>query len=166
MTFWSSFFYPGPGLFSVYLCVFCFFSSTLFAVFASVSGGTVAAVGVPLADAHSSVLTHIVRAKVLLCGTTWARETKTNISMNWYRCSSRWRLGCNCENLRLRTFRGAVVSDEASHVDGFAVDGEVPHAAHKVTIPDREILRQVGNTAEQQGSSQVQWPVGDIWKSG
>lgn len=76
------------------------------------------------------------------------------------------RLGCNCENLCLRTFRGAVVSDEASHVDGFAVDGEVPHAAHKVTIPDREILRQVGNTAEQQGSSQVQWPVGDMWKSG
>lgn len=36
---------------------------------------------------------------------------------------------------------GAVVSDVAGHVDGFAVDGEVSHAAHKVSVPDREVLR-------------------------
>lgn len=43
------------------------------------------------------------------------------------------------------TFCGAVVSDVAGHVDGFAVDSEVSHAAHEVSVPDREGLRQVGD---------------------
>lgn len=39
------------------------------------------------------------------------------------------------------TFRGAVVGDEAGHVDGLAVDPEVSHAAHEVSVSDREVLR-------------------------
>ncbi len=35
---------------------------------------------------------------------------------------------------------GAIVSDIARHVDGFAVDAEVSHAAHEVSVPDREVL--------------------------
>lgn len=35
---------------------------------------------------------------------------------------------------------GAVVGDVAGHVDGFAVDAEVSHAAHEVPVPDREVL--------------------------
>lgn len=42
---------------------------------------------------------------------------------------------------------GAVVSNVAGHVDGFAVDAKVSHAPHKVSVPDREVLRQVGNSA-------------------
>ena len=42
---------------------------------------------------------------------------------------------------------GAVVSDEASHVSGLAVDGEVPHAAHKVSVQDREVFRKVWDSA-------------------
>lgn len=36
---------------------------------------------------------------------------------------------------------GAVVSDVTGHVDGFAVDAEVSHAAHKVPVSDWEVLR-------------------------
>lgn len=43
---------------------------TLFTVLASVARRAVAAVGVPLADTHASVLTHVVHAEVLLCRTT------------------------------------------------------------------------------------------------
>lgn len=43
---------------------------TLFTVLASETCRAVAAVGVPLADAHASVLTHVVHAEVLLCWTT------------------------------------------------------------------------------------------------
>lgn len=50
------------------------------------------------------------------------------------------------------TFCGAVVSDVTGHVDGFAVDAEVPHAANKVSVSDREVLRQVGNATQQQWS--------------
>lgn len=39
------------------------------------------------------------------------------------------------------TFRGAVVGDEAGHVNGLAVDPEVSHAAHEVSVSDREVLR-------------------------
>lgn len=35
---------------------------------------------------------------------------------------------------------GAVVCDVAGHVDGFAVDAEVSHAAHEVSVPDWEVL--------------------------
>lgn len=55
------------------------------------------------------------------------------------------------------TWSGAVVSDEAGHVDGFAVDGQVSHAAHEVPVPDREVLGEVGNSAEQQRAGQIQW---------
>lgn len=48
-------------------------------------------------------------------------------------------------NVPCLTFCGAVVSDVAGHVNGFAVDAEVSHAAHKVSVPDWEVLRQVGN---------------------
>lgn len=81
---------------------------TLLTVLASVTRRAVAVVGVPLADAHASVLAHDLCAKILLCGTT---------------------------------FCGAVVGDEAGHVDGLAVDPEVSHAAHEVSVSDREVLR-------------------------
>ena len=45
------------------------------------------------------------------------------------------------------TCRGAVVGDVAGHVDGFVVDPEVSHAAHEVSVPDGEVLGQVGNAA-------------------
>lgn len=42
----------------------------LFAVFAPVACRAVAAVGVPLADTHAPVLTHLPHAEVFLCRTT------------------------------------------------------------------------------------------------
>lgn len=60
------------------------------------------------------------------------------------------------EQKKVVTCSGSVVSDEAGHVGGFAVDAQVPHAAHKVSVPHREVLGQVGNTTQQQRSCQVQ----------
>lgn len=56
------------------------------------------------------------------------------------------------------TCGGAIVGDEAGHVHGLAVDGQVPHAAHKVAATHREVLRKVGNATQQQRTSQVQRP--------
>lgn len=44
---------------------------TLFTILASVAGWAFAAVGVPLADAHSAILTQVANAKVFLRRTTW-----------------------------------------------------------------------------------------------
>lgn len=55
-----------------------------------------------------------------------------------------------------QTCCGAVIGDEVGHVHGLAVDGKVPHAAHKVSVSHREILRQVGDPTQQQRAGQVQ----------
>ena len=54
------------------------------------------------------------------------------------------------------TCSGAVVGDEAGHVQWLSVDGEVPHAAHEVPSAHREVLREVGYAAQQQRPCQVQ----------
>ena len=41
---------------------------------------------------------------------------------------------------KILTCGGAVVGDEAGHVDRFVVDAQVSHAAHEVSVPDREVL--------------------------
>lgn len=45
------------------------------------------------------------------------------------------------------TWCGSIVSDVAVHVDGLAVDAELSHAAHKVSVSDWKVLREVGNPA-------------------
>ena len=40
-----------------------------------------------------------------------------------------------------------------------AVDGQVPHAAHELPVPHREVFRQVGDAPQEQRPSQVQGPV-------
>lgn len=54
------------------------------------------------------------------------------------------------------TRRGAVVCNEAGHVHGPAVDLQVSHASHKVSVPHREVLWQVGNSTQKQRTGQVQ----------
>lgn len=39
------------------------------------------------------------------------------------------------------TWCGAIISDVAVHVDGLAVDAELSHAAHKVSVLDWKVLR-------------------------
>lgn len=85
---------------------------------------------------------------------SWAAETQTGKELCL--CSlTVLTLVCKVAGL---TFRGAVVGDVAGHVDGLVIDAEVSHAAHKVPVPDWEVLGQVGNAAEQQRSCQVQRP--------
>lgn len=58
---------------------------TLFTVLASVTCWAVAAVGVPLADTHSSVLTQVIHAEVSLCWTTFTSSTlKKMIDISMY----------------------------------------------------------------------------------
>lgn len=59
------------------------------------------------------------------------------------------------------TCGGAVVSNVAVHVDGSAVDSEVPHATHKVSVLHRKVFGEIGNPAEQQRPCQVQRPAED-----
>lgn len=60
---------------------------------------------------------------------------------------SNLRLGLSITLVKCLTCCGAVVRDVAGHVYGSAVDAQVSHAAHKVSVPHGEILGQVGNTA-------------------
>ena len=54
------------------------------------------------------------------------------------------------------TSGAAVVGDVGCHVDGLVVDAQVPHAAHEVRPLDWEVLVQVGNPPQQQGSREIQ----------
>lgn len=56
------------------------------------------------------------------------------------------------------TCSSAVVCDEAGHVNGFAVDHEVPDAAHEISVSYWEILREIRNSSKEQGSCEVQRP--------
>lgn len=58
-----------------------------------------------------------------------------------------------------RTRPGAIVGDEAGHVHVPAVDGQVPHAAHKLPVLHREVFGQVGDAPQEQGACQIQGPV-------
>lgn len=58
----------------------------------------------------------------------------------------------------MRTCNSSVVSNEAGHVNGFAVDHKVPYAAHKISVSYWEILREVRNSTQEQGSREVQRP--------
>lgn len=51
------------------------------------------------------------------------------------------------------TWQSAIVGNETSHVDGLAVDGEVPHAANELPVVHREILRQVWDTTKEERAS-------------
>lgn len=55
--------------------------------------------------------------------------------------------------LAAHTWHGAIVGNETSHVDGLAVDGEVPHAADELPVVHREILRQVWDTTKEERAS-------------
>lgn len=59
-----------------------------------------------------------------------------------------------------RTCSGPIVGDEAGHVRGLAVNRQVPHTAHKVSVLHREIIREVGNPTQKQWAGEVQGPVG------
>lgn len=52
-----------------------------------------------------------------------------------------------------RTWQGAVIGNETRHVDGLAVNREVPHAADKLSVVHREIFRQVWDTAKEERAS-------------
>lgn len=54
------------------------------------------------------------------------------------------------------TWQRAVVGNEAGHVDVLLVDAQVLHAAHKLTVADGEILREFGDSSEEQRPGQVQ----------
>lgn len=54
------------------------------------------------------------------------------------------------------TWQSAIIGNEASHVNGLAVDGEIPHAANELPVVHREILRQVRDTTKEERASQVQ----------
>lgn len=56
------------------------------------------------------------------------------------------------------TCSGPVVGDVGGQVDAFAVDVQVSHAPHKVPVSDGEVLRQVGDPSEEQGTCEVQGP--------
>ena len=58
-----------------------------------------------------------------------------------------------------RTCPSAIVGDEAGHVHVPAVDGQVPHAAHKLPVLHREVFGQVGDAPQEQGACQIQGPV-------
>lgn len=58
----------------------------------------------------------------------------------------------------LRTRHSAVVGNEVGHVYVPTIHLKVPHTAHKVPHPDREVLGQVWHPTEQQGPRQVQRP--------
>lgn len=51
------------------------------------------------------------------------------------------------------TWQSAIIGNETSHVDGLAVDGEVPHAADELPVVHREILRQVWDTTKEERAS-------------
>lgn len=53
------------------------------------------------------------------------------------------------------TWQGAIVGDEAGHVDVAVVYAQVLHAAHKLPVLNGEILRQCGDTTQQQRTCQV-----------
>lgn len=55
--------------------------------------------------------------------------------------------------LEAHTWQSAVIGDETSHVDGLAVDGEVPHAANELPVVHREVLRQVWDTTKEERAS-------------
>lgn len=57
-----------------------------------------------------------------------------------------------------RTCPGAIVGNEARHVHVPAVNGQVPHTAHELSVVHREVLRQVGDPAQQQRPRQIQGP--------
>ena len=54
------------------------------------------------------------------------------------------------------TWQSAVVGDEAGHVYVLVVDTQVLHAAHKLTVANRKILREFRDPSEEQGAGQVQ----------
>lgn len=58
----------------------------------------------------------------------------------------------NCKS----TWHSAVVSDEAGHVYVLVVNAQVLHAAHELTVADREVLREFGDPSEEKGAGQVQ----------
>lgn len=60
------------------------------------------------------------------------------------------------EPLVFPTWQRAIIGNETSHVNWLAVNGEVPHAAHKLPVVHWEIFWQVWDAAEQQRASQVQ----------
>lgn len=55
--------------------------------------------------------------------------------------------------LDAHTWQSAIVGNETSHVNGLAVDGEVPHAADELPVVHREILRQVWHTTKEERAS-------------
>lgn len=69
---------------------------------------------------------------------------------HWENCLSVQSVGHTCG--------GSVVGNEAGHVHGLAVDGQVPHAAHKIPAAHGKVLREVWDASQQQRSCQVQRP--------
>lgn len=59
-------------------------------------------------------------------------------------------------NRSIRTWQGAVVSDEAGHVYVLVVDAQVLHAAHELTVANGKVLRELRDPSEEQGPGQVQ----------
>lgn len=69
---------------------------------------------------------------------------------------------CKCEAERRsatgRTGHSSIVGDEAGHVDVLVVYPQVLHAAHKLTVANRKILWEFGDSSKEQGTSEVQRP--------
>lgn len=56
----------------------------------------------------------------------------------------------------LHTWQSAVVSDEAGHVYVLVVDAQVLHASHELLVANGEVLREFGDSSEEQGAGEVQ----------
>lgn len=70
----------------------------------------------------------------------------------------RWCGGVLNVYIQYLTCSSAVVSSEAGHVYGFAVNREVPYTAHKISVSYWEIFREVRNSTQEQRSCEVQRP--------
>lgn len=145
-------------------------SLTVAAVFAPEAHGAEAGVGPPADRAGAAVLAGVGVAEGVLGVAAWGQQSHPRqpppshlLPPALPRCpraapAPYTRAQALAGGRGAGTCGGPVVGDVGGQVDAFAVDVEVSHAAHKVPVSDGEVLRQVGDPSEEQGTCEVQGP--------